>query len=114
GDDSLDEPLELGAAPVVGREEADGDAVAAGGRELAIDHAAQELVRELEEDPRAVARQRVGPGRAPVLEVLEGADRADDRLVARDAVQLGDRGDSAGVVLEGRVVEADPAGRALP
>ena len=114
GDGALDERLELGAAVRVGRQEADRDAVLAGRRQLGVDHAAEEFVGQLDQDPGAVARPRVGAGGAAVLEVLERPDRAHDGLVARDAVELRDRADPAGVVLVGRVVEADPACGALP
>src|SRR5439155_23949646 len=113
GDDALDERLELSAALLVGREEADGDAVVPRRRQLGLDDRAEELVRKLDQDPGAVARQRVGARGSAVLEVLERADRPDDRLVRRDAVELRDRADPAGVVLVGRVVKTDSAG-ALP
>ena len=56
---------------------------------------------------RAVARERVGALGAAVLEVAERGQRADDRLVAGSPVEAGDERDAAGVVLVGRVVEAD-------
>src|SRR5439155_25870705 len=59
--------LELRAAGIVVRQEADGDAVRAGGRQLDVEHGAAEGVRDLHEDPRAVAGLRVGSGRAAVL-----------------------------------------------
>ena len=72
-DRSLEEPLELGAARIVLREEADPDAVRAGRRQVRIDHRAHEPVRHLQEDSGAVAGRRVGAGGASVLEVREGA-----------------------------------------
>jgi hypothetical protein len=119
GDDALslcldgraDELLELGAARLVGRQEADGDAVLTWLREAGYDRP-EELVGQLDQDAGAVTGLRVGAGSAAVLEVLERADRPHDRLVRGDAVQFGDRADPAGVVLPGRVVEADPPGRA--
>src|SRR5581483_4423728 len=114
-DGQRDEALELGPARLVlPRQEADGDAVAAGRRELLAEDAPEEAVGQLDHDPGAVARSRVGARRPPVLEVLKSPDRPDDRLVGRDAVELRDGADAAGVVLERGVVEADPAGRALP
>ena len=50
---------------------------------------------------------RVGALGAAVLEVGERGQRAHDRLVARDAVEARDERDAAGIVLVGRVVEAD-------
>ena len=75
----------------------------AGGR--LVDLAAEERVRDLDEDPGAVARVRVGAGRAAVLEVRERDERPLDRLVARHPVQARDEGDAAGVVLERGVVQ---------
>ena len=46
---------------------------------------------------------------AAVLEVLERDDGAVYGLVRRLAIELGNHGDAAGVVLVGRVVEADRA-----
>ena len=60
---------------------------------------------------RAVARVRVGAGRAPVLEVLQGGDRPPDRLVRGLAAQPRDERDAARVVLVLRVVQTDRLGR---
>ena len=64
---------------VLGRQEAHQHAVAPGRRQLEVDDRAQQLVGHLHEDPRAVARARVGAGGAAVLEVLERRDRPRDR-----------------------------------
>ncbi len=72
-----EEALELGGARgVLAREEAHRDAVLPGRREVVADDGAEEPVGKLEQDPRAVARPRVGAGRAAVLEVLERRERA--------------------------------------
>ena len=103
--------LELGAALVVLGQEADGHAVAARGREVVADDSTQQLVGELEQDARAVAGVGVRARRPAVLEVLQGHDRALDGLVARLAVEAGDHGDAAGVVLIAGVVQANRPGR---
>ncbi len=107
-----EQPLELVAAVVLLRQEAHRDAVLARGRELGIDDAAHQLVRELHQHARAVARVRVGAGRSPVLEVLQGGDRPPDRLVRGLAAQPRDERDAARVVLVLRVVQTDRLGRA--
>ena len=121
GDDALplgldgvgEQPLELVPALLLLGQEADRDAVLPRGRQLRADHAAQELVGQLHEDPGAVARVRVGARRAAVLQVLEGGDRPPDRLVARLAAQPRDERDAAGVVLVCGVVQTDRPGRPL-
>ena len=57
--------------------------------------------------PAPSPRAGVGALGAAVLEVAERGQRAHDRLVAGDAVEAGDERDATGVVLVGRVVEAD-------
>ena len=110
GDDGvLEQLLELLAALLLAREEADADAVGAGRRQVLVDHAADELVGQLEQDSSAVAGVRVRARGPAVLEVLERDDRAYDGLVGPGSIELGDHGDATGVVLVGRVVEADPA-----
>ena len=103
-----DEPLALlldgGLDRLAAVSEARPDAVRAR-RRKARDLAAEERVRDLDEDARAVARVLVRPGSAPVLEVRERDERPLDRLVARNGVQARDEGDAAGVVLERGVVQ---------
>ena len=108
-----EQALELVPALLLLREEADGDAVLPGGRQVGADDAAQQLVGELHEDAGAVARVRVGARGAAVLEVLEGGDRPPDRLVGRLAAQPRDERDAAGVVLVCGVVQTDRPGRPL-
>ncbi len=71
----------------------------------------QEGVGELDENAGAVARRRVGARRATVLEVVERRQREIDHVMAWLAVQAGDAGDPARVVLEAWVVEAGGTGR---
>ena len=106
GDRVLDELLDPSPPLGVVREEARADPVGAGPRQPLADLGAEERIRDLEEDAGAVARVGVGSLRAAVLEVRQRPQRPLHRLVARDAVQPRDEGDAAGVVLEGRVVEA--------
>jgi adenosylcobinamide-phosphate synthase len=94
------------AAAVLAREEQHAGGVAALGGQLELDALAQELVRELEQDARAVARVDLRAGGAPVLERVEHAERALHGFVRGRAGEVGDRADSTGVVFESRVVEA--------
>ncbi len=85
--------------------EAGANAVFACRRQPLADLPAEERIRDLDEDPGAVARVGIRAGGAPVLEVREGDERPLHRLVARHAVQPRDERDAAGVVLEGRVIQ---------
>ena len=67
---------------------------------------AEELVRDLDQDPGAVAGQRVGAGGAPMGEVLEDLEALLDDGVALLALECGDEADAAGIVLVGGVVQA--------
>ncbi len=111
--DPLDERLELGTARVVVRKEERADPVPARLRQ-AVQLGGEERVRDLQEDPGSVARVGVRAGGAAMLEIRERGERADDRCMARPAVETRDEGDTAGVVLVGRVVEADPLGWLVP
>ena len=51
---------------------------------------AEERVRKLQQDPRAVAGLRIGAGRTAVLQIREHGERAGDRLVTGAAVEPGD------------------------
>ncbi len=110
-DGVLEQLLERRALLLVLGEEADADAVAPRGREVAADETTHQLVGHLHEDPRAVAGVRVGARGAAVLEVLQRDDRAADRLVRRVTIELRDERDAASVVLIGWVVQADRLGR---
>ena len=107
----LDQLLDHDAALRVGRQVADADAVAAGRWQLdARGRRAQERVGHLHQDPRAVARVRVGSLGATVLEVLERIECLLHDGVGRVAPELGDERDAAGVVFVGGVVEAGGPG----
>ena len=97
----------LGAALVLGRQEADADGVTAGRRQLdAGGDTAEERVRDLQQDAGAVTRVRVRAGGATMLEVAERLEALLDDGVRRLAPELGDQRDAAGVVFVVRVVEA--------
>jgi hypothetical protein len=105
----LEELLELGAALLVARQEAHADAVGAGRRQVGVDDPPDELIRHLEQDSSAVTRIGICTRGTAVLEVLERDDGSLYGLVRRLAVELGDHRDATGVVLVGRIVEADRA-----
>jgi hypothetical protein len=95
----------------VRRQEAHGDAVAAGGRQLGVELVPVELVGDLDQQPRAVAGMRVRAGGPAVVEVLDRGDAALDDLVRGGAVQARDKRDAAGVVFEAGVVQASGLGQ---
>ena len=114
-DRGLEDVLELGPPLLLAtRQEGDTDAVGAGRGQLPPGDGAEELVGQLEEHPGAVPGERVGARGTTVLEVLECAECPLERLVRRLPVQPRDEGDTAGVMLERGVVEADRFGRASP
>ncbi|MBK7742911.1 MAG: hypothetical protein IPI40_04150 [Betaproteobacteria bacterium] len=67
--------------------------------------AAQERVRQLDQDAGAVALQRVGAGRAAVGEVPEYQQRLIDDRVRLLTLDVGDEAEPASVVLVGRIVQ---------
>ncbi len=95
-----------GVRGVAAREEAHRHAVEPRGRQLAAGLRPQELIRKLQQDPRAVTRVRIRPLRAAVLEMLERGERLLDHLVRSGRPQPGHEGDAAGIMLVGRVVQA--------
>ena len=105
-DVELEQLLDLAAVDLVARQEAHADAVAPGLGQLEVDVGAEEGVRQLEQQPRAVAGAHVGALGPAVLEVVERLQGLVDHVVARDVVQPGDHRDAAGVVLVPRVVQA--------
>ena len=97
------------------REEHHADAVLAEGRQrdaLPRELLAEELVRDLDQQPRAVRELWVVADRAPVGQVLEDQQALLDDLVALLALDVRDEADAAGVVLVGRVIEALGGGQA--
>src|SRR5207237_8100855 len=65
----------------------------------------QKGVGRLQQDPRPVARVLLCPGRAAVLEVQEHFEGFDDDVVRRPPLDVGDEPESAGIMLERRVVK---------
>ena len=91
---------------VTGWHEANGDPVAPRLGQLEVDLGAQEGVRELDEDARAVPGIGVGALRSAMLEALERVQRPGHDLVRRGRAQPRHECDAAGVVLVARVVQA--------
>jgi hypothetical protein len=99
--------LDVARRPVgVGRrQEGDATGVGPGRRELDVADLAQQAVGHLYEDTGAVADVRLGVGGASVVEVAQRRQPETEDLVAAAAVHVGHEADTAGVVLEPRVVE---------
>ena len=84
------------------------DAVLAGRRQghaLAGHLGSIEGVGDLDEDAGAVAKELVGAGGAPVIEVEQDLQTLLDDRVASGALDMGNETDAARVVLVGRIVE---------
>ena len=105
GGDLLEALAGLGHVVGVAGEEAGADGVRVVGRQLEVDHLAQERVRDLDQDPGAVTGVDLGAGGAAVVEVAQRGERLVDDGAAGDAGQGRHEGDATGVVLEARVVE---------
>jgi hypothetical protein len=85
------------------------DAVLAGRRQvdaLRRHLGAVVLVRDLDQDARAVAHQLVGTHRTAVVQVLEDLQPLLDDAVRSHALDVGDEADAAGIVLVSRAVQA--------
>ena len=80
-DVELEHRLELVAPLLVGRQEADRDAVAAAVGQLEVDARPEERVGHLQEHPGAVAGARVGARGTAMLEVLDGTQAHVDDVV---------------------------------
>ena len=88
------------------RQERAPDGIGAGRRQLDADDRPQEAIRNLDEDPGAVADVGLGTGRSPMVEVAERRDAEVDHSVRLPAVHVDDEPDTARVMLERRVVQA--------
>ncbi len=106
GGDGLDLLHGDGLCGAVGGEEGDTDGVAAGRGELEAGHLAQERVGDLAEDSGAVARVRLGAGRAAVLEVPQYGQGLLNKCVGGLAGEVRHESDATGVLLVARVVHA--------
>ena len=114
GDDLLE--VDLDRAPVVDvrRQEDHPDAVVAGPRQavaVAVRLPAQEGVRHLDQDSRAVSGVGLGPARSPVSQVGEDGQRLANDLVRPLPADIHHQPEAAGVVLEAGIVQALPARR---
>jgi hypothetical protein len=84
------------------------DTVLAHGREAdrpAREFFAKETVRNLDQDPGAVALQRVGANGAAVRQILQDLEALLDDFMRLLALDVGDEADAAGVVFIGGVVK---------
>ena len=66
----------------------------------------EELVRDLHQNPGAIARVRLAAARAAVAQIHEDRERLADDLVRFPALDVDDKADAAGVVFETRIVQA--------
>ena len=109
-DDALDRRLGFFGSERLDGQERQPDGVAPGGRQRFADLGAKEAVGHLDEDPGAVARVGLCPGRPAVVEIGQRGQGGVDELAADDALQVGDERHAARVVLEAGVVETVPHG----
>jgi hypothetical protein len=89
----------------VGREEREADAIGPGRGQRERRHGAEERVRDLYEDPGAVAGVHLSAGRPPVVEAAQGPEGGLDDRAALATLHVDDERDAARVVLEAGVVE---------
>ena len=68
--------------------------------------AREELVRNLNQDARAVARLRIAAAGAAMRQVDQDLNALQDDVVRLLALDVGDKADAAGVVLVARVVQS--------
>jgi len=86
------------------RQERDAGGVAAGSGQLEVHDLAQEGVRDLNQDARAVTAARLGALGTAVFKVEQGGDRLVDNVAGATAVHVDDHGYPARIVLERGVV----------
>src|SRR5262245_15052180 len=101
-DDAHPHALAVGAQPLILRHEQVADGIPTGLGQLDLElHAllGQEVMRNLDEDAGAIARDRIGADRAAVLDVAQDGDRVLDQLVGLAALEIGNKANAAGVVL---------------
>ena len=98
-DDGRESFLELLSRRRIVRQEAHRDAVAAPLGEAFPDDRPEERVGDLHQDPGSVARARIGPRSAAMLEVLERLERPSHGLVQGRPVEPRDERDPTRVVL---------------
>ncbi len=105
-DDALDRRLRLLAIERVDRQEGESDGVVPDRRQVVTELAAQEAIGDLHEHAGAVAGVGFGSGCSAVVEVAQRPKCRVDDAATGDALEVGDEGHAARVVLEARVVEA--------
>jgi hypothetical protein len=94
---------------LVSRHEEMPNGILTAGRQLEAELRAlslEEGMRDLDEDARPIAGERVGPDGSAMLEILKNAQGVDDDLVARPRLEVGDEADAAGIVLTPRIKQA--------
>jgi len=104
----LEEAADRLATDLARGQEDHAHAVAAARRQLEPDlraFAGEEGVRSLQQDARAVAGVLLRAGRAAVLQVEQHLEGLDDDVVRRAPLDVGDEPETAGIVLERRVVQ---------
>src|SRR5581483_1150640 len=104
GDDALDDFAPGG----VTRHEQRTDRVFAGLRQREAELlglAREERMRDLHQDAGTVAEARIGADGAAVLEVAQDGQRIGNDLTRLLALDVGDKADTAGILLERRVVK---------
>ena len=69
-------------------------------------HRREKLLRHLDQDAGAIARERIAAAGAAMREVFQHLEPLPDDLVALPPVQVDDEPHAAGVMLIGRIVEA--------
>lgn len=94
----------------VGREEAHAYGVGAGGGKFESGGAAQECVRQVQQDAGAVAGAFIGTDCATVLQSAQRGQYVGDDLVAGLVLQGRDHRQTAGILFSSRVVQACAAG----
>jgi hypothetical protein len=106
---ALDHRLAIDALRAIPGHEHVADAVMAGFRQTDSERGhdlLEEGVGNLHEDACAIARERIGAGRAAMGQVLENLKAVPDDRMARAPVEVGDKAHPASIMLALRVVES--------
>ena len=102
----FDAVLHLRTLLGVGRQEGHPDRVPPGLGQLEAHDRAEERVRDLGDDARAVTGPRIGPDRSAVFEVAKRVQRRIDDVVTGGPPKRGDHREPAGVVFAAGVIES--------
>ena len=92
------------------REEGYAGGIGTFGRQLKVDHRAQECIGNLKQDSGAVTAVRLGTGGAAMFHVQQSSDGFVNDVAGAAAVHINDHGHAACVVLVCGVIEPDTAG----